>query len=149
MSFSIQIFEIESFRMWFRKEKVKCVNCGFLEPTYDPGEATPKIRQSIQNKEKINGMDINKYLDCNYLVCHRRALSGDIRELDTIIAERDCRYFYPYKQGYSPAQHLQTQDNEKQDKVNWHRDIITATIFTILGVALTLLVTWLTSHVGK
>lgn len=131
--------------MWFQKEMVRCIDCGFLEPPYDPGEATPKLRQSIQKKDIIGGMDINEYLSVNYLVCHRRALGNDIRELDTILGERDCKYFYPYKQGYLPAQHLQMKDTERRDRLNWRRDIITATVFTILGAVLTLLIIWITS----
>jgi len=88
-------------------------------------------------------MDIDEFLRVNYLMCHRRALGEDIRDLDTILGERDCRYFYHYKQGYLPAQHLQMQDNERRDRLNWRRNIITAAVFTILGAVLTLLIQWI------
>jgi hypothetical protein len=132
--------------MWFWKGRVRCIDCGFLEPPYVPGEATPKLRRSIQDGKAINGMGINEYLRVNYLVCHRRALGNNLDELNTILGERDCKYFYLYKQGYSPAQHLQMQDNERRDRRNWYRDIITATVFTVLGAILTLLIIWVTSR---
>ena len=129
--------------MWFRK-KNRCIDCGFLEPHYWPGEATPEFRQSIQNtKEPIK---VNNDLQSNYLLCHRRALSDYITDIATMLEERDCKYFYPYKRGCSPSQHLQMQDNEKRDLLNWRRDIITAAIFTILGAILTLLAIWITNR---
>ena len=132
-----------------QKKKCKCIDCGYLEPHCDPGEATPELRNSMQNKEIIGGMDVTEYLKCNYLVCHRRALSEYITKLETIIDERSCKYFYLYKQGYAPAQHLQMQDTEIRDKLNWHKNMITAAIFTTLGAALTLLIMWLTGQIGK
>ena len=41
--------------MWFRKDKFRCIECGFLESHCYPIEVTPEPRQSIQDKKRIGG----------------------------------------------------------------------------------------------
>ena len=94
--------------MWFCKKKVMCVDCGYLGMFHSQSEVQPKIREKI--------CKIQKGHFGHKLSCYRKLIE-DVEEAGIILADRECKFFFDYEPGCSPAEHKELKRERETRRI--------------------------------
>jgi hypothetical protein len=131
------------------KMKAKCRECGFLACLADTGPIeVPQMARTLFIADAV-------YPDPGRLRCTRELWRVRLEHkpityaFQVLNSERDCRWFFPYQPGYSPAEHKELQQEEKSQRTMVKGMLRAAAIgagATLVTAGITALVTWLAIH---
>ena len=109
--------------MSFFKKNRRCTGCGFL--TIRERELVQSERASLSSADGRNHSDV---LYTDEMRCYKDQwatgyVEGSIgdEDLDRELREdrRDCRYFVQYEPNFTPAEHLDRQDERRKERLQW------------------------------
>jgi hypothetical protein len=129
------------------KMKAKCCECGFLACL---AEFTGPIEVPQMARTSLIADAV--YPDPGRLRCTRELWHVRLEHKPVTDAfqflnrERDCRWFFPYQPGHSPAEHKELQREERSQRTMVKGMLLAAAIgavATLVTAGITALVTWL------
>ena len=138
---------------------VKCADCGFLaqrdNQTRELRDAEEGLRKSGKTPVRWGEHSFRPMSDPAPPVYEHTPLCAELRLefpaenlLDTIQEERDCSTFVPWRPGFTPKEHremLERQRQREEDRKARRLDVWTlatiAGVFTIIGAVLTVILT--------